>query len=123
MSKNSTMTRRRDKSMKMRIEGLLIALLLFSGCAGLQFDRNGSSAVESEVLAKSTSSWDGNLLQGYPEGQPEITIIRIKIPPGASLPMHKHPVINTGVLVKGSLTVETKDGKKLYLNEGDAKWK
>jgi quercetin dioxygenase-like cupin family protein len=34
--------------------------------------------------------------------------------------MHKHLVINAGVLLEGKLTVMTKDGKQLILNPGDS---
>ena len=33
--------------------------------------------------------------------------------------MHKHPVINAGVLLRGTLTVESDEGKKLILAAGD----
>ena len=56
----------------------------------------------------------------YPKGEPEITILRIKIPPGSLLPLHKHPVINAGVLLSGELTVVTEDGKNLHLKAGEA---
>lgn len=78
------------------------------------------SGVETLVLAKTSSSWDGNVLPGYPEGQSEITILNIKIHPGVKLPMHSHPVINAGYMVKGGLTVMTEKGDTLYLREGDA---
>jgi len=35
------------------------------------------------------------------------------------LPLHYHPVINTGVLISGELTVTTEDDKTLYLKAGD----
>ncbi len=73
-----------------------------------------------ETLAKSSSSWDGDVLPDYPKGNPEITILRIKIPAGAELPMHEHPVINAGVLLSGELTVVTKDKKKMHLKAGDS---
>lgn len=78
------------------------------------------STVETEVLVKSSVSWDGTPLKSYPAGVPEITILRIKIPPGVSLPMHKHPVINGGLLLRGHLTVMTEDSKTLHLKAGDA---
>lgn len=78
------------------------------------------NAVEVEVLAKTSLSWDGKTLPNYPKGNPEITILRIKIPPGVQLPLHKHPVINTGVLLNGKLTVVTEDGKTLHLKTGDS---
>ncbi len=55
----------------------------------------------------------------YPQGQPQITILRISIPAGTTLHEHTHPVINAGVLISGELTVVTKTGKKLHLKTGD----
>jgi len=73
-----------------------------------------------ETLAKSSSSWDGGALPAYPQGKPEVTILRIKIPAGAKLEMHHHPVINAGVLLAGELTVVTEDNKTLHLKTGDS---
>jgi quercetin dioxygenase-like cupin family protein len=73
-----------------------------------------------ETLAKSSSSWDGGALPAYPQGKPEVTILRIKIPAGAKLEMHNHPVINAGVLIAGELTVVTEDNKTLHLKAGDS---
>jgi Cupin domain. len=73
-----------------------------------------------ETLAKTSSSWDGKVLPNYPQGKPEITILRIRIPAGTELPMHEHPVINAGVLLSGELTVVTKDKKMLHLKAGDS---
>lgn len=78
-----------------------------------------SAAIESRQLVRSNCSWNGQELPVYPEGEPQITILRIKIPAGAKLPMHKHPVINAGVLIKGNLTVTTEGGKVLELKAGD----
>ena len=70
-------------------------------------------------LTKSTKSWNGATLPAYQKGQPEITILRITIPPNTKLPVHEHPVINAGVLLKGELTVHTLKGKTLYMKAGD----
>ena len=78
------------------------------------------NAVQVEVLAKTSLSWDGKALPNYPDGKPEVTILRIKIPPGVQLPLHTHPVINTGVLLSGELTVVTEGGETLHLKSGDA---
>jgi quercetin dioxygenase-like cupin family protein len=72
-----------------------------------------------DVLTKTSTSWDGTALPNYAKGKPEITILRIKIPPKVQLPLHEHPVINAGVLLKGKLTVVTKDKKTLHLKAGD----
>jgi len=78
-----------------------------------------SQPISSVQLVRSERSWDGVLLPAYPQGQPQVTILRITIPAGARLPMHHHPVINAGVLTRGQLVVTTTDGKELRLAAGD----
>ncbi|OYY13525.1 MAG: cupin [Polynucleobacter sp. 24-46-87] len=75
--------------------------------------------IEANVLIKTTTSWNGAKLPPYGEGQPEITIIRYRFGPGASIPMHMHPVINAGVLLKGELNIFTKTGEKITLKAGE----
>ena len=105
-------------------EKLSIALKTLAVLSCLLFTRavfaEQTEGVQIEELLKTTTSWNGNLLPAYPAGQPEITIARIQIAPGAQLPMHLHPVINAGVLTKGKLTVETADGQILHLKTGDS---
>jgi len=79
-----------------------------------------ASSVKVEVLAKTGSSWDGKALPDYPRAKPEVTILRITIPPKSELSLHEHPVINAGVLLKGTLTVVTRDNKTLHLKAGEA---
>jgi len=78
------------------------------------------NTVKVDVLAKTSASWDGRVLPNYPNGKPEITILRINIPPKVQLPLHEHPVINAGVLLKGELTVVTKEKETLHLKAGDS---
>ena len=78
------------------------------------------NAVKVDVLAKTSASWDGMPLPNYAKGKPEITILRIQIPPKVQLSLHEHPVINAGVLLKGELTVVTKDNEILRLKSGDS---
>ena len=92
-------------------------LLLFAGGV---FAGESSEGIKTEELLKTTTSWDGTALPGYPAGQPEITILRIEVAPGAEFPMHLHPVINAGILTKGKLTVETADHKVLHLEADDS---
>ena len=102
------------------LAGLSVILLLLPGCAPVRVspETNHASPVIKE-LVKTTQSWDGNLLPAYPQGQPQIMILRISIPAGTQLHTHSHPVINAGVLLSGQLTVVTKDGKTLHLKAGD----
>jgi Cupin domain. len=92
----------------------VILFLLINACAG------NINNITVETLAKTSSSWDGEALPDYPKGKPEVTILRIKIPAGAELSMHEHPVINAGVLLSGELTVVAKDKKTLHLKAGDS---
>lgn len=99
---------------KVKVGMLLISFLFIIACA------ENINTISVEQLAKSTKSWDGEILPQYPHGQPEITILRIKIPAGAKLDIHNHPVINAGFLLKGELTVITENNKTLYLKAGDS---
>ena len=100
--------------MKKLIYGICFALLLSAHVCAEE-----GNAVHVEVLAKTTHSWDGSPLPEYLKGTPEVTILRITIPPGVELPLHKHPEINAGVLLSGQLTVVTDDNRILHLKAGE----
>ena len=101
--------------MKKIVLGICIVLFLSINVWGEDVNK-----IVVETLAKSSSSWDGEALPAYPQGKPEVTILRIKIPAGAKLEMHNHPVINAGVLLAGELTVVKEDNKTLHLKAGDS---
>jgi quercetin dioxygenase-like cupin family protein len=73
-----------------------------------------------EVLTQTRTSWNGSPLPEYPEGAPEVTVARIRIPPGTTLEMHKHPVISAGLLLNGELTLVTETGDTTHLESGDS---
>jgi quercetin dioxygenase-like cupin family protein len=104
-----------------RILAALSAILFLQLCyAMVQISAEANEASPAvRKLVKTTRSWDGKLLPAYPRGQPQITILRISIPAGTRLDIHSHPVINAGVVIRGQLTVVTKDGRTLYLKAGD----
>ena len=93
----------------------LLCLLLASPAPAFE-----PSSVQIEPLAKSATSWNGTALPAYPAGQPEVTVLRILIAPGARLPMHKHPVINAAVMLAGELTVTTEAGRSARFGRGEA---
>ena len=100
----------------MKISICLIIVTLFTSLVSAE---QTETSIVSDTLIKSTHSWDGSQLPSYPEGQPEVTILRITIPVGAKLPLHQHPYINAGVLIKGELTALTKKGEKLIMIAGE----
>ena len=89
-------------------------LICIIGCKA-----NKITEVEVTTLVKTTKSWNGDSLPRYLEGNPEITILKIVIPPNTKLPLHKHPEINAGVLLKGNLRVVSKDNDTLNIKTGE----
>lgn len=95
----------------------LLGCFLLAGCDTAK----EQLSVESKVLLKSTSSWDGTPYKAYPAGQPELTVLNIKIPPNSALKWHEHPIPNVAYVVSGKLEVQTKEGgKSIHLKAGDA---
>ncbi len=103
--------------MKIKLSLFAIVFILYS--VNSAFAQQADSVVV-EILEKSSQSWDGSYLPNYPEGQPEITIARITLPPKYKLPMHKHPIPLGGIVLEGSITVTREDGVKKVFNAGDA---
>ena len=97
----------------------IIAVLVLIQFSCATKDEANHASISVEEIVRSSKSWDEKLLVAYPQGQPEITILRIRIPAGARLDTHSHPVINAGMLMSGQLTVKTTDGQVLRLKAGD----
>jgi quercetin dioxygenase-like cupin family protein len=112
--RKTTTSAQEGKTMKKFLFVVCLAVLLSGHSWALD-----AGTVAVDVLAKTTTSWNGATLPSYPTGQPEVTILKISIPPHFQLPLHQHPVINAGVLLHGELTVVTKGGKTLHLKAGE----
>ena len=95
----------------------LLILILIS--LNFLFAVGAEGKTEVNVLAKTTKSWNGDNLPRYSKGKPEITILRISIPPHTDLAWHEHPEINAGVMISGELTVITDKEDTLHLQAGD----
>ena len=103
--------------MKRLLWGLCLILLLTSH---VWLKETAVKTTKAEILAKTSSSWDGSALPEYPIGTPEITIVRLTIPPKTMLPLHKHPVMLGAVILKGELTVITEEKKSKTFKPGDS---
>jgi quercetin dioxygenase-like cupin family protein len=100
-------------------------LLVFSGLSWFLSSSNVSYArgpqIKVEQLLQTTHSWDGTSYTGYVSGQPEITILKIAIPPNTALDWHQHPMINAGYVLSGQITLEKKDtGERMVFHAGQA---
>lgn len=96
---------------------ILIVSMLFQSCHDANAEE--SQQAESKIVIESCTSWNGDTLVNYPIGTPKITVLKITVPMGAKLAMHKHPIINVGYLLKGELTVVSIDGEKNTITAGD----
>ena len=72
-----------------------------------------------EILLKTTTTWDGADLKPSKIDNPEVTVLKITIPPHERLTMHKHPLLNVVYLNKGILTIATKDGQEKTIKKGE----
>ena len=104
----------------------LAFLAAWAGGTGMENARadDGPSAaalgLKVETLSRSDRSWNGDLLPKLNNVQAEVTVLRITVPAGVTLPRHFHPVINAGVLLQGRLRVESDDGASQFLQPGQA---
>jgi quercetin dioxygenase-like cupin family protein len=90
-------------------------------CAVMITTMYGQNVPKTEVvkLVESSKSWNGAPLPAYPAGTPQVTILKITIPPHTALKTHKHPVINAGVVLKGNLSVSTETGESMIIKAGE----
>ncbi|RMW00265.1 hypothetical protein ALP03_100537 [Pseudomonas amygdali pv. tabaci] len=104
-----------DMPYRLLITAALIAL------TGNAVAQQASPTVESRVLLKSKTSWDGTPYIAYPKGQPELTVLKINIPANTALKWHSHPIPNAAYVASGEITVEKRDSnKEIRLKKGDA---
>jgi quercetin dioxygenase-like cupin family protein len=73
----------------------------------------------AEERLKTQTSWDGGVIY-YPQGQVEITSVKLRIEENQMTEFHCHPVPTLGYILQGDLIVETKNGKKITLKEGES---
>lgn len=98
--------------MRLFIACILSTLFLFS-CQPKE-----SNSIQSDILLETTTSWNGNPIPEI-KGQPKVTVSKVVIPPKMKLPKHIHPVITTGIVQKGELTVTTEQNEQIVLKSGD----
>lgn len=105
--------------MKTAIKPLCFAALLPS--LFFSFTLNAQAAKATvEKLLETEYSWDGTLYSSYPTGTPQLSVLKITIPPETSLDWHKHPIPNAAYVQQGELTVEKRaDGETRTLHAGE----
>ena len=76
--------------------------------------------VKTTELIRTSQSWDGAMLPDFPQGQPELRVLRLDFPLGAKTGWHHHTVVNYGIVQQGDLTIVCQDGSEKTFHEGEA---
>lgn len=76
-------------------------------------------AVAEKQLNKTQTSWDDGVIY-YPQGQAEITSVKLRIEENQLTEFHCHPVPTIGYVLHGELIIEIKNGKKITIKEGES---
>jgi quercetin dioxygenase-like cupin family protein len=81
---------------------------------------NTAYSLEKETILKTTSTWDNAEYKKLKIKKPEVTVLKIIIDVGETLPMHRHDLVNVAYVKKGTLTVVTDKNDKITLQEGES---
>ena len=73
----------------------------------------------AEPLLKTSTSWDGGEL-AYPEGQAEITAIKLTAKDGQWAPFHCHPMPTLGYILSGTVKVQLMNGQEATFKQGES---
>ncbi|MDI9222109.1 cupin domain-containing protein [Pantoea sp. EA-12] len=70
--------------------------------------KENQHSVEHVLILQSGCAWNGQVYEEYPAGKPQISVMRMSLPPHSELPWHTHPMPNTAYILSGELTIEDK---------------
>ena len=83
--------------------------------------KNDSATIQTTELVQTSEAWNGTPYTAYPAGKPQLTVMKMTIPPHTSLPWHSHPMPNMAYLLSGQLTIEDKEsGRTHQVKAGEA---
>lgn len=108
--------------MRHLISVLLLPTSLF--CLSLSFSATAETTqapgIHVEKLLESEKSWDGETYKAWPEGTPQLSVLKITIAPHTTMAWHIHPIPNAAYVLSGILHVEKKStGEKRTLKAGE----
>lgn len=83
--------------------------------------KENQHSVEHDLILQSGCAWNGQVYEEYPAGKPQISVMRMTLPPHSELPWHTHPMPNTAYILSGQLTIEDKEtGQTHCFEAGEA---
>jgi quercetin dioxygenase-like cupin family protein len=89
-----------------------IALLIASLCPYFMAAAAEQPDIKSETLLRGSSAWDDVPYAPYSKGAPELSVLKITIPPHSKMKWHTHPMPNAAYVLSGEITVEQPSGNK-----------
>ena len=100
-----------------------ITLLSAASCGVLMAQTTPHTVASGhrDVLLQTTQSWNSKPYTNYPKGQPQLTMIKLTIPPHTALPWHTHAFPNAIYVLSGSLTLHDRaSGATKVITQGQA---
>jgi quercetin dioxygenase-like cupin family protein len=98
-----------------RIVALSIFIFVISLCGYAQYNE-----LIVETLLKTDTTLIGQSIEYPITDHPEVTILKITLPPGANTGWHKHIVPLFAYVVEGTLSVEVDDGRIVEFSANSA---
>lgn len=75
-----------------RLYGALLRKSILGGMvlAGCAISADNKQPIKAETLLRTSSSWDQVPYKNYPQGQPELTIVKYTLPAHTTMAWHTH---------------------------------
>jgi quercetin dioxygenase-like cupin family protein len=99
------------------IRTMAMAALMLTAMAGGAW---ADEAIKTDILLRTATTNVGQRIVYPRHGTPEISTMIVTIPPGASTPLHTHPVPVVGYIIEGELEVRAAGGKVNRYKAGDS---
>ena len=98
---------------------VIIMVLVFAvPCIAVADDYG--SGVKATLILKTTTTTGDYPVKYLNTQNPEVTVMKVEIMPGAETGWHSHPVPLYAYVLEGNLTVEIKGGRTFHFTAGDA---
>ena len=101
----------------------IAAVLIATGFLGVQAARAPEPAanpLQVQTLLQTDKAWDDKPYTAYPAGHPQLSMLRITIPPHTTMEWHRHPAPNAAYVVSGNLKVEKQNKQTKHFTKGQA---
>jgi quercetin dioxygenase-like cupin family protein len=99
---------------------ILLYLTLFLGCLFAEPNLQYNQDIKIERILKTNTTSIGQKIGFTSAADPEVTILKVTIPPGKETGWHKHLFPVFAYVESGTLDVELENGKKVKFTKGSS---